>query len=143
MSENTFDENVFAFEKEQYAPWGQLRYRISFANIQRHIRDQPLRLLDVGGGNGLDTIAFARQGHKVSLLDSSEKMLLEARRKAEKLNLASRITFHQANLLDIPAIFNEGDFDLIVCHQSLDYRPPALEAKLGGGQSGKISLDID
>lgn len=121
MNENTFDKNVNAFEKEQIAPWGKLRYKISYSNIQRHISGQSLRILDVGGGNGLDTIAFAEQGHRVDLLDSSEEMLAEASRKAERYNLSDQINFHKVNLFDIPTVFNETKFDVIVCHHVLQY----------------------
>ncbi len=52
--------------------WGKLIYDISRFNIHRHLDTRlPLCILDVGGGNGFNSIYFAKQGHSVTLLDYS------------------------------------------------------------------------
>jgi hypothetical protein len=41
---------------EQERPWSRLRYKLVQANLARHIgQGGLLRVLDAGGGNGLDT----------------------------------------------------------------------------------------
>ena len=67
----------------QLQPWGRLLYSTSHLNLSRHLPDRPLRVLDVGGGNGTDSLHFAAEGHTVTLLDSSEAMLAEAQARAE------------------------------------------------------------
>jgi S-adenosylmethionine-dependent methyltransferase len=116
-----FDERVSAFKELQQSPWGRIRYSVSIANVQRHINKAPSRVLDVGGGNGLDTLALATQGHSVTLLDLSTEMLAEAERNVEKYGVAERVTFRQADLLAVPSLFPEGAFDLILCHNVLQF----------------------
>lgn len=41
---------------------------------------------DIGGGTGLDSIALAKNGHKVTMFDLSPKMVKEARKNASKYN---------------------------------------------------------
>ena len=116
-----FDVRLPAFEELQAAPWGRIHYSVSFANVQRHIDQRPLRVLDVGGGNGLDAIAFAAQGHSITLLDFSAEMLTAARHNAEASGVAQRITFYQADLAAIPTLFPDAAFDVILCHNVLQF----------------------
>jgi S-adenosylmethionine-dependent methyltransferase len=117
----TFDGALPAFKENQNAPWGRLRYGLSLANLQRHLKGQALRVLDVGGGNGVDAIAFARQGHTVTLLDFSSDMLAEARHKAQENGVTGRISFYQSDLTAIPTLFPPAEFDVILCHNILHY----------------------
>jgi len=75
---DTFDTHISAWKNWQQAPWGRLRYTIASANLCDHISNTPLRVLDVGGGNGLDSIPFAQRGHMVTIADYSAEMLVEA-----------------------------------------------------------------
>lgn len=117
----TFDSKVLFFKENQTTPWYRLRYSISFANVQRHLDGRSLRFLDVGGGNGLDTIRYAADGHTVTLLDISSEMLKEARRNAEAYGVADRVTFCQADLADIPPLFPDPTFDVVLCHNVIEY----------------------
>ena len=51
-----FDNGFANWQDYQQAPWGRLRYRVAQANLQRYLPAPPARILDLGGGNGLDTI---------------------------------------------------------------------------------------
>jgi len=116
-----FGDKLSAFKENQNTPWGRLRYGLAFANVQRHLEGQPLRVLDAGGGNGLDAVPFAAQGHSVTLVDYSTEMLAEAQRNAEADGVAERVTFHQADLTAIPTLFPEAQFDVVLCHNVLQY----------------------
>jgi S-adenosylmethionine-dependent methyltransferase len=67
------------WKKYPSLPWGYLQYSTSRFNITRHLGSSPLRILDVGGGNGMNSIYYAKQGHFVTLFDCSPAMLNEAR----------------------------------------------------------------
>lgn len=116
-----FDAKVEDYKAYQHTPWGRLRARISFANIQRHLNGRALHILDVGGGNGLDAIAFAKQGHTVALLDCSAEMLAEARCSVEAHGLTDHMTYYHADLSTIPSVFPDSIFDMILCHNVLPY----------------------
>lgn len=116
-----FDAKLPVFRENQNAPWGRLRYSIAFANVGRHLDRQPLQVLDAGGGNGLDAIPFTAQGHTVTVLDYSTEMLAEARRNAEANNAVEQMTFCHADLKDVSMLFPEAQFDLILCHNVLQY----------------------
>ena len=67
-------------------------------------------ILDFGGGTGLLTLPLAKQTKSVTLVDISEKMLEQARLKAEQQEIKN-IQFLEQNLLANPL---EQEFDLIV-----------------------------
>jgi S-adenosylmethionine-dependent methyltransferase len=75
----------------------------------------------LGGGNGFNSIYFAKQGHSVTLLDYSPVMLSDARRTAEKEGILEKITYCQADARVIQDIFNEQQFDLILCHLMIGF----------------------
>jgi len=116
-----FGDRLPAFKELQDAPWGRLRYSIALANLGRHLDGHPLHILDAGGGNGLEAILLAAQGHTVTLLDLTGEMLAEARRNAEAGGVAERMAFYQADLAAIPDLFPEAQFDLVLCHNVLQY----------------------
>lgn len=115
----TFDAHLGSFKENQNAPWGRLRYTIACANLQRHFGGGALRVLDVGGGNGLDAVPLAREGHDVTLIDFSAKMLAEAQRNADANGVSIRL--RQADFAAIPALFPESAFDVVLCHNVLQY----------------------
>jgi S-adenosylmethionine-dependent methyltransferase len=117
----TFSTHLTAFKENQDTPWGKLRYDVGKANIQKHFHAHNARVLDVGGGTGLDAIPFAKQGHQVTLLDYSGEMIGEAKRSAEEAGVSDRITFHQGDIHSIPTLFPNTRFDLILCHNVLQY----------------------
>ncbi len=117
----TFDAGVAGWKEWQAAPWGRLYYGVSRANVRRHAGEGPLRILDAGGGNGPDALYFAELGHSVALLDFSAHMLADAQRAAERRGVADRISVHQADCLAIPALFPDASFDLVLCHNVLQY----------------------
>ena len=117
----TFSTHLTAFKENQNTPWGKLRYDVGMANIQKHFHARNAQVLDVGGGTGLDAIPFAKQGHEVALLDYSGEMIEEAKRSAEEAGVSDRITFHQGDINSIPTLFPNTRFDLILCHNVLQY----------------------
>ena len=120
-SAQVFGDRLSAFKKYQDAPWGRLCHSVELANVQRHLSGHSLCVLDAGGGNGLEAIHLASQGHTVALLDFSSEMLAEARRSAEASRVAGRMAFYQADLAAIPTLFPEARFDLVLCHNVFQY----------------------
>ena len=76
-------------------------------------------ILDFGGGTGLLTLPLAKQAKSVILVDISEKMLEQARLKAEQQDIKN-IQFLEQDLLEKPL---KQEFDLIVVCRVLHHMP--------------------
>lgn len=76
-------------------------------------------ILDFGGGTGLLTLPLAKQAKSVTLVDISEKMLEQARLKAERQDIKN-IQFLEQDLLKNSL---EQEFDLIVVCRVLHHIP--------------------
>ena len=81
-------------------------------------------ILDFGGGTGLLALPLAKQAKFVTLVDISEKMLEQARLKAEQQE-SKNIQFLEQDLLANPL---EQEFDLIVVCRVLHHMPDLDEA---------------
>lgn len=81
-------------------------------------------ILDFGGGTGLLTLPLAKQAKSVTLMDISEKMLEQARLKAEQQDIKN-IQFLEQDLLEKPL---EQEFDLIIVSRVLHHMPDLDEA---------------
>ena len=82
-------------------------------------------ILDFGGGTGLLTLPLAKQAKSVTSVDISEKMLEQARLKAEQQDIKN-IQFLEQDLLEKPL---EQEFDFIVVCRVLHHMPD-LDAAL-------------
>jgi len=82
-------------------------------------------ILDFGGGTGLLALPLTQQAKSVTLVDISEKMLDQARLKAEQQDIKN-IQFLEQDLLVNPL---EQQFDLIVVSRVLHHMPD-LDATL-------------
>ncbi|MEV4258010.1 hypothetical protein AB0J52_33020, partial [Spirillospora sp. NPDC049652] len=65
-----FDDHADAWDRWREAPWNRLRYRLVAHTLARAAdvaNGGPLRVLDVGGGDGGDALPLARLGHHVTV----------------------------------------------------------------------------
>ena len=76
-------------------------------------------ILDFGGGTGLLSLPLAKQAKSLTLVDISEKMLEQARLKAEQQAIKN-IQFLEQDLLGNPL---KKEFDLIVVSRVLHHMP--------------------
>ncbi len=127
-----FDNSIDRWIAEGQTPWGQLRVTVTLANLRRHLGPGPLHILDAGGGNGRDSLPLAAEGHHITIVDYSTEMLVDAARNAESAQLQGRVALQQAELHELPSLFPEPCFDLVLCHNVLQYVDdvPALMAAL-------------
>ena len=123
----------------QESPWGRIRYRVVAETLGRtcaSLGEAPLRVLDIGGGDGGDAAPLADAGHDVTVLDQSEELLELARSRVNVRTV-------RADLEDLPSL-GLGQFDLVLCHNVIQYRPDtaSVVAVLAGAvaDGGAISL---
>ncbi len=87
--------------------------------------DRPLRVLDVGCGEGKDAVFFAKNGYKVSAFDITQSGIDKAKRLAERHGVG--IDFFRADILDYRL---ENEFDVIFCSGVLHYVPEDLRGDI-------------
>lgn len=73
------------------------------------------RILELGGGQGRDTLFFARAGFKVHVLDYSDSAVDAIAQKAQQLGLAASVTALRHDVRD-PLPFADESFDGCYSH---------------------------
>lgn len=131
-----FEEHLSRWQAWAEEPWGRLRFAIVRHTLAPHVAALgagPLRVLDVGGGDGRDSLPLAEAGHDVVVVDTAPAMLAEARRRAADAGVPDRVRVVCAGLDDLPGADLPGadlpgdGFDLVLCHFLLHYRPEPAE----------------
>lgn len=122
------DSNRFHSDAGKYAayletPEGRLRLDLAFANLQEFLgpAKHSLRTLDLGCGTGATGVRLARLGFQVTLMDSSPAMLDLARQAAQESAVADKITLKLGDAAQSADLFATGLFDVILCHNLLEY----------------------
>lgn len=115
---DVFSDKLAAWRDHVNTPWGRIRYAVVGEVIARQVRDlgERLRILDVGGGDGRDSLPLALAGHDVTIVDPSLAWLQEAQRRAAEAGVG--VVTVEAGLDDLP----DGQWDLVLCHLVLRYR---------------------
>ena len=129
-----FDEKIDMWKQQMELPWAKLKYKLVQGNLAKHLGQNQMRILDAGGGNGLDSIPFAAQGHLVDLVDYSQEMLSDAQDRAVQVNAQERVAIYLADVREIARLFQDLQFDLILFHNVLQYVDdvPALMKAFSG-----------
>lgn len=116
-----FGAAMAAWRQWQDAPWGRLRYTLAEHNLHRHLDGRPLRVLDAAGGNGVEAVRMAADGHEVTVVDYSAEMLASARSLAEATGVANRVTCIESDVAKLGDVVQPASFDLVLCHNLLQY----------------------
>jgi S-adenosylmethionine-dependent methyltransferase len=80
-----------------------------------------LRALDLGSGTGATALRLASLGFHVTLLDSSPRMLDLANRAAREASMGASIALQEGDANNAAHLFEGEFFDLILCHNLLDF----------------------
>ena len=106
-------------------PEGRLRLDLACANLQEFLpvcqNKNSLCVLDLGCGTGAAGVRLARLGVHVTMLDSSLPMLDLAKRAALEEGVSERVTLKHGDASELSSLFNAGSFDVILCHNLLEY----------------------
>lgn len=86
---------------------------------------RPLRVLDIGCGEGKDAVFFARNGYEVTAFDIAQSGLDKAQRLADAYGV--QINLVQADLLSFRP---DGEYDIVFSSGVLHYIPERLRAEI-------------
>lgn len=113
---NKFDENIYGTTK------GRLRHQLLVQCLSSYINSSSLNVLDVGGGTGMMSAEFAKNGHHITVADVSQDALSIARKRLANF---PNTTFINCDLSELT-----GSYDLIICHAVLEWLAEPLPALL-------------
>ena len=117
-----FESALPQWKQEQQALRGRIRYELSAKNLFNHLPEGKLqRVLDAGGGNGIDSIRLAKLGHTVDLVDTSLSMLHDLQNNPEQQLLSNAVKTHSFDIREIRKRFSADSFDLLLCHNVIQY----------------------
>jgi 2-polyprenyl-3-methyl-5-hydroxy-6-metoxy-1,4-benzoquinol methylase len=143
------DSGRFQSGADKYAayletPEGRLRLDLAFANLQDFLRRpmQSLQALDLGCGPGATTVRLARLGIHVTLVDSSLPMLDLAKRAAREAGVIDKIELKQGDVAQLANLFHAGSFDVILCHNILEYVDDPVAVLRGAARALRDSSAI-
>ncbi|MFI6937123.1 class I SAM-dependent methyltransferase [Streptomyces sp. NPDC050287] len=97
--------------------------------------------LDLAGGDGGDAMRLAARGHQVTIVDYAPAMLAAATERASTAGLTELITCVRADVTALPADIADGAFDVVLCHNLLQYVddvPGVLATALAPLKSGGL-----
>lgn len=128
QDDRNFDDLAERFAKKVYGGLkGDIRLAVIWRDLEQKIPElmqangqQPLRVLDLGGGLGQISLKLAEQGHTVVFNDISAVMVKEAQQRAEDAGISGQFQWQVGpyQALNAQAL---GKFDLILCHAVLEW----------------------
>jgi len=151
MKETTANDDSERFQTgaAKYAayletPEGRLRLDLAFANLQEFLPPdmRSLRALDLGSGTGAVAVRLAQLGLHVTLLDGSQPMLDFAERAAREAGVTERITLKHGDIEQTAELFDAGSFDLILCHNILEFVDDPCAVLRGAARALRDSSSI-
>jgi 2-polyprenyl-3-methyl-5-hydroxy-6-metoxy-1,4-benzoquinol methylase len=82
--------------------------------------DEPVRVLDVGGGSGVWAVPMAEAGCAVTVVDTSPDALAALRGRASRAGVAQRVRAVQADAQTLTDAVPAAGFDLVLGHGLLE-----------------------
>ena len=143
LGDVSFDGIANEFESDIYGSTkGAVRLAVLWSVLNDDVpalADQPMRILDAGGGSGHLAVRLAGLGHSVVLCDISEEMLAKAATRAAEAGVTDAIDLRHLSIQGYASVADER-FDLVMCHAVLEWlddpksavRDMALLVKRGG-----------
>ncbi|MFT5896556.1 MAG: phosphoribosylformimino-5-aminoimidazole carboxamide ribotide isomerase, partial [bacterium] len=119
-----FESGMPRWKEEQQTVRSRLRRSLAHGYLIRYLPElNGLRVLDAGGGNGNASLPIAESGATVDVVDRSMAMLNDLKTVAEACGLQDRIRAHSQDSRSIREFFKADTFDLLICHNVIQYSP--------------------
>ncbi|MFZ3245963.1 MAG: methyltransferase domain-containing protein [Candidatus Acidiferrales bacterium] len=137
------DSERFQSDANKYAvyletPEGRLRSDLAFANLQDFLplpTKPSLCALDLGCGTGATAVRLAQLGIHVTLLDCSRAMLDIAKRAAQEAGVTDKVVLQNGDVTQLANLFRTRSFDVILCHNLLEYLDDPDAVLCGAGRA--------
>ncbi len=124
LGDVSFDGIANEFESDIYGSTkGAVRLAVLWSVLNEDVpalADQPMRILDAGGGSGHMAVRLAGLGHSVVLCDVSDEMLSKAALRAAEAGVTGAIDLRHMSIQGYANVADER-FDLVLCHAVLEW----------------------
>ncbi|MHB1392560.1 MAG: class I SAM-dependent methyltransferase [Clostridia bacterium] len=114
----TFDEMASTYQDNFETGALRVLAEVVTRTLRTLVKEKHHKILDAGGGNGKLGLMFAREGHDVTVVDISSKMIDLGRSQAEREDIKGKIEFIQGDLEDL-FFLDSQTFDFIICEGSV------------------------
>lgn len=145
-SDERFANGAQAYAGYVQTPEGRLRADLAFDNLKDYLpasqAEKSLCALDVGAGTGATAVRLARLGMHVTLLDSSPAMLDIAKRTALEAGVTDKVVLQQGDATWLTNLFPARSFDVILCHNVLEYVDDPIAVVRGAARALRDSSGI-
>lgn len=98
-----------------------VRQEMVSRQLDRHLPDPPLRVLDVGAGQGTQALRLAATGHVVTAVEPDERMRAAFATYAAGLAESGSVTLLDGEVDTLDAMLDDDEFDVVLCHGVLMY----------------------
>jgi SAM-dependent methyltransferase len=105
-------EKIYAEEPDFFGEGPSYAAKISVKVFEK---ENKLRILELGAGQGRDSLFFVRKGFKVQAIDYSENAVQEINQKANSMNMSESLLAVQHDIRK-PLPFADESFDACYCH---------------------------
>jgi SAM-dependent methyltransferase len=107
-----------------------VRQELVSRQLDRHLPAGPLRVLDVGAGQGTQALRLARRGHAVTAVEPDARMRESFEGAAATLPPAQRrhLTLLATDVGGLPDVTRAAAYDVVLCHGVLMYLPESTAA---------------
>jgi len=122
------DKRITIYEEAYKTPeyyWGTEPNQACYRVLQLMPPTKPLKLLDVGCGEGKDAVFFARNGYEVSAFDISDAGIEKTRSLADKIGV--HVHVFKADILDFRL---DTHYDIIFSSGVLHYIKPEYRKEI-------------
>ncbi len=102
-----------------------VRQEMISRQLDKHLPKPPARVLDVGAGQGTQSIRLARLGHQVLAVEPDPEMraVFEATLGAEPADVRDRVTLRDGSVMDLAAMSFGEKYDAVLLLGVLMYLP--------------------
>jgi len=106
-----------------------VRQEIISRQLDKHLPEPSARVLDVGAGQGTQSIRLARAGHQVLAVEPDPEMraVFQATLSAEQAEVQDRVTLRDGSVLDLATVTRGEVYDTVLLLGVLMYLPASRQ----------------
>jgi SAM-dependent methyltransferase len=130
MADNTFLAGQDPWLERLGNQRNVVRQELVTRQLAAHLPRGPLRVLDVGAGQGTQALRLARLGHSVTAVEPDARMRVAFEKASAGLTPGQRerVTLVATDLAGLATVTQPTAYDVVLCHGVLMYLPESRSA---------------